>query len=344
MKRIITSILIFLIVILFPYSTAQAVGELQLNCKNAILYDRKYKRILFEKDAYTKVPNASTTKILTAIVVSENCNINEIAEVSQNAVNVMGSKVKFRKGDKISVNDLLNGMLLCSGNDAAIVLAEHISGSVESFCELMNKKAKVIGANNTNFLSPHGLDVENHYTTAYDLAIIADYALRNSYLANIFSKKVETIYINGNPRNIYTTNEMLSVYNGADGVKTGFTNDAGRCLVTSATNDSGRQLISVVLGCDTKNFRTQDSVKLLDYGFKEYEVVNVGKILPEKILIEVKKSKEKIYKLEINYLYEYPLTVKEKEKLYYIQSEMPEFIAPLDENTKILKYEIYTRK
>lgn len=340
-KKIIVSILSILFLTCLNSYKVYAKTDLQLNSKNAILYDRKYKRVLFEKDAYTKVPNASTTKILTAIVVIENCNVNDITEISQNAVNVIGSKVKFRKGDKVTINDLMKGMLLCSGNDAAIALAEHVSGTVESFCEIMNKKAKEIGAKNTNFLSPHGLDEEGHYSTAYDLAIIADYALNIPYLANIFSKKTETIYINNSPRNISTTNEMLHVYNGADGVKTGFTNDAGRCLVTSATNEDGWQLISVVLGCDTKNFRTQDSKKLLDYGFKNFSIINIGEILPKNISFEVEKSKEKMYKIDIKYEYYYPLTEDERKKVYYKQSELPKLIAPVFKNTELVTYKMY---
>lgn len=344
MKKIIVSTLIFIVLIIGSITEIHATTELQLNSRNAILYDRKYKRVLYEKDAYTKVPNASTTKMLTAIVVIENCDVNETAEIGQNAVNVIGSKVKFRKGDKVTVNDLMNGMLLCSGNDAAIALAEHVSGTVEKFCELMNNKAKEIGAKNTHFVSPHGLDEEGHYSTAYDLAIIAAYALNIPYLANIFAKKTETIYINGNPRNISTTNEMLYEYSGADGVKTGFTNDAGRCLVTSATNAEGWQLISVVLGCDTKNFRTQDSKKLLNYGFENFEIVDIGKILPEKVIFEVEKSIEKIYKVAVDYRFEYPITNEEKEKLSFKQTEIPDFVAPVPQNTEILTYEIYIRR
>lgn len=344
MKKIIVSILIILFFVTSGISSVYANAELNLNSKNAILYDRKYKRVLYEKDAYKKVPNASTTKMLTAIVVTENCDMNEIAEIGPNAVAVIGSKVKFRKGDKISVNDLMNGMLLCSGNDAAVALAEHVSGSVEEFCKLMNKKAKEIGAMNTNFVTPHGLDNDGHYSTAYDLAIIADYALNIPFLADIFAKKTETIYINGTPRNISTTNEMLYVYEKANGVKTGFTNNAGRCLVTSATNDNGWQLISVALGCDTKNLRTQDSKKLLDYGFNSFEIVNIGEILPKNVMFEVAKSKENIYKVDVNYHFEYPLTAEEKNKLFFKQTEIPELIAPLPANTELLKYEIYMRR
>ncbi len=234
------------------------------------------------------------------------------------------------------------------GNDAAIALAEHVSGSVEAFCELMNEKAKQIGAMNTHFITPHGLDNEGHYSTAYDLALLADYALNIPYLANIFQKKSATIFINGSPRNIFTTNEMLSVYEKADGVKTGFTNGAGRCLVTSATNDEGWQLISVVLGCDTKNQRTQDSKKLLDYGFENYQLVDIAKVLPKKFVFRVEKSLDGLYQVEINDSFIYPLRKEEKEKLHYAKvfscqntKEENLLVAPVLQGTKLAQYAIY---
>ena len=209
---------------------------------------------------------------------------------------------------------------------------------------MMNTKAKEIGAVNTNFLTPHGLDEEGHYSTAFDLALLADYALNIPYLANIFAKKSETIFINGSPRNISTTNEMLYGYNGANGVKTGFTNDAGRCLVTAATNSEGWQLISVVLGCDTKNFRTQDSRKILDYGFKNFKLVNIGDILPSCIVFEVEKSLDKMYKIEFFYEQMYPLKEEEFEKIHYKEEVKENMIAPIQKNSEIAKYSIYIRR
>lgn len=341
MKRIVIIGGILLILLIILCGKTYAMSDLSLNAKNAILIERKCKRVLYEKNAYERVPNASTTKMLTAIVVVENCDINEIVEIGQNAINVIGSKVRFRKGDKVTVNDLLNGMLLCSGNDAAVALAEHVAGSVDAFCEKMNEKAKEIGAYDTHFVTPHGLDEEEHYSTAYDLALIADYALNIPYLAKIFAKKTEMILINGMPREIHTTNEMLHVYGNADGVKTGFTNNAGRCLVTSATNENGWQLICVVLGCDTKNFRTQDSKKLLDYGFENFEFVNIAEILPKKIIMEVEKSIEQRYQIEINYNYLYPLTEEEKKKIHYEQTEILKMVAPVEQNTEIVQYTIF---
>lgn len=341
MKRVGMWVMLILWVMLG--SVCQATTDITLHARHAILWDCTSKRVLYEKAAYEEVPNASTTKILTAIVIVETCPLEEVVEIGPNAVKVTGSKVKFREGDTITVGDLLKGMLLCSGNDAAVALAEYRSGSVEAFCEEMNEKAQEIGAMHTHFVSPHGLDAEEHYSTAYDLALLADYALQIPELACIFDKTTETITISGVPRTIFTTNEMLYQYPNSNGVKTGYTGKAGRCLVTSAKNDDGWQLISVVLGCDTKNFRTQDSTKLLNYGFQNYHFVNIGNILPERVVFEVDKSQEKQYKVEVNYDYWYPMTTEEEELLHYEVGELPELLAPLPQNTEILQYTVWLR-
>lgn len=180
--------------------TVASNNKLILNSKNAILYDNTYDKILYEKNAYDRVANASTTKILTAIVAYENGNLEKIVTISQNAASTGGSGINLRTGDKISLNDLIKGLLIRSGNDAAVAIAEEIGGSVESFCKMMNKKAIEMGLKNTHFVTPHGLDKENHYSTAYDLAKMAEYLLNIEYLADIVKEKSVTIKINENSR------------------------------------------------------------------------------------------------------------------------------------------------
>ncbi len=255
--------------------------EPNLNSKIAVAYDRASGRIIWGKDENKKTAMASTTKIMTAIVAIENTNLDDIVEVSQKAAGTGGSRLKIKKGDKISMNDLLYGLMLVSGNDAAVAIAEHVGGSVEGFAELMNEKAMDLGLKNTHFVTPHGLDNPEHYTTAYELAQIADYALKNETFAKIVKTKNTTISINGYPKHLTNTNELLGVINGVTGVKTGFTNNAGRCLVTSI-NRNGFEIITVVLQADTKKFRTADSVKLIEYVYKNYEQVNLRNIVDEK--------------------------------------------------------------
>ena len=233
-----------------------------INARSAIVMDFDTGTVVFEKNAYVKRPMASTTKIMTAIVALENCSLDEDVKISGKAAHMGGSVMGIKENTTVKLSDLLHGMLICSGNDAAVAIAEHIGGSVEGFSELMNQKALDIGAFSTSFSNPHGLDAENHYTTAYDLAKITRYALKIKEFNEIVRKQV--FYYNG--RTIRSTNEMLVGYEGADGVKTGYTGLAGRCLVTSATKNDMR-FISVVLFCDTKNLRTSSSRLILDYCF-----------------------------------------------------------------------------
>lgn len=311
-----------------------------INARSAILYDLSYDRILYEKSPKQRRANASTTKMLTAIVAYENGNLEDVVTVSKKSATTGGSTIKLRTGDKITLSDLIKGLLVHSGNDAAVAIAEHIAGNEEEFAKLLNEKAEEIGAVDTHFVTPHGLDNENHYSTAFDLILISKKLLEIPFLANIVSQKSVEIKINGNTRILGTTNEMLSTYVGANGVKTGFTGDAGRCLVTSVTKDD-RRLICVVLGCDTKKDRTLDSIKLLDYGFKEYVVVDLSEYFRKTICIDVNKSDGKIYTLTKEIELKYPLKDSEISEIkvnYKIKNNLE---APLKEGTRVGISEIY---
>lgn len=239
---------------------------------SAVAMEYESGRVLYEKNARVKRYIASTTKIITAIVAIEKGNLNDTVTVSKRAAEIWGSNINLKEGEKIKLSDLLYGLMMRSGNDAAIAIAEHIGGSVENFAQMMNEKAKEIGAYDSNFKTPHGLDVEGHYSTAYDLALITRYAIQNPTFAKIVSTKQITI---GN-RVFENTNEMLGLYPGADGVKTGYTGLAGRCLVTSAKRNNMR-VISVVLYCQSRAKRAESSRIILDYSFnnfKKYTLVN----------------------------------------------------------------------
>lgn len=312
MKRIISLILI--ISILFPIycfadeenieeveeipelveATTNSAEEPNINSRSAIVFDRNSKEVIYGKDENTKKKMASTTKIMTCIVVLEKGELTDTVIVSKNAAGTGGSRVGLKTGDKATVQDLLYGLMLCSGNDAAVALAEHVGGSVEGFAELMNAKAKDLNLSNTNFVTPHGLDNENHYTTAYELAIMADYGLKNKTFRSIVGTKNITININGKPRNLNNTNELLGSVSGVYGVKTGFTNGANRCLVSSCKRDN-LDIITVVLGADTKKFRTQDSLKLINYAMNNYKDINVEKQINEEFEKWKKENKSSMY-------------------------------------------------
>ena len=288
---------------------------------------------------------SSTTKIMTAIVVIENTNLNNVVEISSKAAGIGGSRLKIKRGDKITVRDLLYGLMLRSGNDAAVALAEYVGGSVEGFAILMNKKAAEIGLENTNFVTPHGLDSEEHYTTAYELAILTDYALSNEIFVNIVRTKSCNININGYSRTISNTNELLGNLNGVYGVKTGFTNGAGRCLVT-AIKRNDLDIICIVLGADTKKIRTTDSVKLIEYTFsnfmnidmrtkiedefKNWKNINFGRINIEKGIKNGINLKLGEYNLE-----SYPIKNNTEEKVEIDIEAKLDLIAPVKAETKI---------
>jgi len=247
-----------------------------VNSRRYVIYDRNSGMAIYGKDENKQSAMASTTKILTGIVVLENCkNLDEEVIIDAKSAGVGGSRLGLKKDDRITVNDLLFGLLLKSGNDAATQLAVYTSGSIEEFANLMNRKAKELGLNNTHLVTPHGLDDPNHYTTPYELAKIADYALKNETFATIVKTKYATIRINGNPKEIKNTNELLcGDYEGVYGVKTGFTNNAGRCLVT-AVKRGDMDLIIVVLGADTRKDRANDTVKLVNYAFQNFKNINI---------------------------------------------------------------------
>lgn len=267
----------------FSFNNNFVLGnDLSINARSYIVLDRKSKKVLIGKNEYTKAKMASTTKIMTATIILENCNLDDIVTISKKSANTGGSRLGLKTNDKISVLNLLYGLLLCSGNDAAVALAEYCSGSIPEFCNLMNQKAIELGLTNSHFETPHGLDSDGHYTTAYELALITDYALKNSTFVKIVNTKNHTIQINNYPKNLSNTNELLGVLDGVYGVKTGFTNGANRCLVTACKRND-MDLICIVLGCDTKKFRGQDSTKLINYCFDNFEYVNIRNLLTHKL-------------------------------------------------------------
>lgn len=238
---------------------------LDLSAESAVLYEPISGRFLYEKNKDQKMPMASTTKIVSAITAIENGNLKDIVTTSKYAAAVEGSSVWLAEGEKQTLLDMLYGMMLSSGNDAAIAVSEHVGGNCDNFAKLMNQTAKIAGAENSNFQNPSGLDNENHYTTAADLAKITGYAMKNETFKTIVATKSHTMPWEGHEwdRKLKNHNKLLFQYDGCDGVKTGFTKKSGRCLVSSATRN-GVQLIAVTLK-DPDDWK--DHTALLDYGF-----------------------------------------------------------------------------
>ena len=331
--------------------TGNTTDEPKINSRAAVIYDRKSKKIIWGKSENEKRPMASTTKIMTAIIVLENANLDDIVTASKKAAGTGGSRLGLKTNDKITINNLLYGLLLVSGNDAAVALAEHVGGSIEGFAQKMNDKAKELGLENTNFITPHGLDMPDHYTTAFELAKLTDYALNIEKFANIVNTKSITISINGNSKTLNNTNELLGNLNGVNGVKTGFTNGANRCLVTSI-NRNGMNIITVVLGADTKNDRTKDSVKLIEYAYENYEIYNLQEIINEKFeewrninenRIKIIKGKKDIIKTKLEEIDNYYIPIKklDKDKINVKIFNISEFNAPVNKNDYVGKLCVY---
>ncbi|KHO62186.1 D-Ala-D-Ala carboxypeptidase [Thermoanaerobacter sp. YS13] len=275
-------ILIFLIVLFIVIGQITPIYAItqkpEIVGPTAVLMDFTTGQVLYDKNMHKRMYPASTTKILTAIIAIERGNLNDIVTASDNVTKIDGNSIYLSPGEKLTLEQLLYAIMLESANDAAIAIAEYIGGSVENFAKIMNEKAKEIGAHDSHFVNPNGLPDENHYSTPYDMALIARYAMQNPE----FRKIVTTIHYQIPPtnkfekvRDLWLSNRLIKPssfhYEGADGVKTGYTVAAGQVLVASATRD-GHRLISVIMGDQGTNIWT-DTIKLLDYGFQNFTLV-----------------------------------------------------------------------
>ncbi|WP_227767301.1 D-alanyl-D-alanine carboxypeptidase family protein [Zhaonella formicivorans] len=248
---------------------AWAIQEPQINGESAILLEMTSGQVIWAKNEHVKRAPASTTKILTALIALEKGKLDDLVTVSEEAVRVEGTRVYLVAGEKQSLENLLYAMLLNSANDAAYAIAEYIGGNVENFTRMMNKKAQELGAVNSNFVTPNGLDAEGHYTTAYDLALIARAAMENPKFREIVATKTRKWHGAEWESTLINQNDLLSTYEGTIGVKTGYTSQAKNCLV-SAARRNGDTYLAVVLGSQTKSSVISDSKKLLDYAFENY--------------------------------------------------------------------------
>ena len=328
-----------------------------LSCQYAVAIDAKSGLVLYNKNMDERMYPASMTKVMTVIVALEMMkDTSTTTVITQSDIDTVWEtgaySANFEVGEVVTYEDLLYGAILPSGADATRALANNLCGSQEAFVAIMNELAGELGLKDTHFVTPHGLDEDEHYTTAYELAKIADYALNIEEIAKIVKTKVYTININGYSKNIKNTNELLGYLEGVYGVKTGFTNGANRCLVTSVKRGE-MNVICVVLGADTKKDRTQDSIKLIEYSFSNYQMVDLKFMIEDEFDTLVDKAKFSIVKginnnLTID-LEEFDITLypvhKEDIKDIKIETELREnLIAPVYKNDKIRKSYIKNRR
>lgn len=274
------SVLIFLL----PISKSFAESKLDIDAKSAILIDSSSGEIIYEKKAHERLHPASITKIMVLLLSIESIEKNEInledeVTISANAAGMGGSQIYLEEGEVQSVEELLTAICLRSANDASVAMAEYISGSEESFINKMNERAKELGMKNTSFKNATGLHAENHYTSAYDISIMARELLKYPKIhewLTIWMKEMKVGKDKEIVQGLVNTNRLIKEYEGANGIKTGSTQDAGFCLAASAERGN-LKLISVVLGCETSKIRFDESKKLLDYGFSNYDSVTIGR-------------------------------------------------------------------
>ena len=329
-KVIIFLIITFIIVLSVPKTFAESSSA-----QSAILMEKTSQRVLWEKNAHQKLPIASTTKIVTALTVLKNCdNLEKVVKIDKRAVGIEGSSIYLRENESYTVKQLLYGLMLQSGNDCAVQLALTVGESVENFAKLMNETAQNCGAYESNFVNPHGLHNENHYSTAYDLAKITSVSLQNETFSQIVKSKVAEVCLD-NPHKIYNKNKLLKNWEFADGVKTGFTKKAGRCFVGSATKNN-MQLVAVVLNCGPM---FEESQRLMTYGFENWSLET---IVPKNKLCGSRYSTKREYFICQN-SFSYPLTQKE------MNSISKEIVLPNDNQDGVLnvylgKHLIFSQK
>lgn len=339
-------IIFFLVFFIFLTNIAFAADNTipNVDAQSAILMDYKTGRVLFAKNEYEPLAMASTTKIMTAILAIENGNLEDTVKVSKNATKAPPVKMFLKENEEIKLKELLYALMLQSSNDAAVAIAEHISGDVETFCNAMTNKAKEIGTKDTVFRTPNGLDSLDHHSTAYDMALITRYALNNKEFMDIINTRQISFKTNLSSYNITNKNRLLSEFDGANGVKTGYTGKAGHCFVGSATQND-MTLISVVLasgwGEKGKQQKWIDTKNILNYGFKNF---SYEKVLSKEDCLETISIK-KGTKDNISLYYEndisLPISKDEKENISIKLDYIKTLAAPVQKDQKVGVANIY---
>lgn len=312
--------------------------------KASVVIESSTKRVLYENNKDAQLAMASTTKIMTALITLEHCsNLEENVNIDNRAVGIEGTSIYLKKGETLTVKELLYGLMLASGNDASMALAYHVGkGNLNTFVELMNKKVEELNLTNTSFANPHGLDAENHYTSAYDLAIITSEAMKNKVFKDIVSTPFMQITGHKDVGNRFLRNKqrLLKTLNGCTGVKSGFTDNAGRCLVTSCERD-GMELICVVLNC--KNM-FEESEKLINDAFVEYKMTEI--LEPYNYITDVKVNEGTVERIKVFLMKGFKYPLKEEERtLINIEKDLPDILdAPLEKEQIIGKIRVFFDK
>lgn len=334
---------ILFIMLLFEIVYASEI-DLAKNAKSAILVESTTGKIIFEKNKDEKRSPASMTKIMTLLLTMEsidsgNLSFSDKVNVSKNASGMGGTQIFIEEGSSVDVLTLVKGISIASANDAAVAIAEKIGGTEEVFVNMMNDKARELGCKNTNFMNPHGLDEEGHYTTAYDLSLIARELLKHEDILEFTSTYEDYIDVAGENHWLVNTNKLVRFYEGIDGLKTGYTDKAKYCL-TATMKRNDMRLLSIVMGEDTKDNRNNDTISMMEYGYSQYgisKIHNNGDKLGS-IVIDNAKNKNVDYYIGSDVSI---ITTKESKNIdYKTDIKLFDLKAPLKKNSIIGKYEL----
>lgn len=309
--------------------------------ESAILIETTTGKVLYEKEADLEKAPASMTKIMSMILIMDsihngNITLNDDVVISENASSMGGSQVYLNTGETYKVKELLKSIAIASANDAVVAMSEKVAGSTEKFVEMMNKKCKELGCTHTNFVNPHGLDAEGHYSSARDMALMGNYLVSN-YPEILDYTSIYEDYLqrpDGSNTWLVNTNKLVRFYNDVDGLKTGFTSTAGYCLTSTAKKNNMR-LVGVVMGVDSPDNRTSDTVKMLNYGFNSYKLSTIyekDKIIDE---VRVEKGKKDSVKIVLKNNATELLNINDKNKNYTINVKIDKIEAPIKKGDKV---------
>lgn len=336
-----------LILILFLMDIKAQEIDIAKNAKSAILVETTTGKIIYEKNKDEKRSPASMTKMMTLLLTMEslengNIKLEDEVNISKNASSMGGTQIFIEEGSKVKLETLIKGIGIASANDAAVAVAEYVGGTLDNFVKMMNDKAKELGCKNTSFKNPHGLDEEGHYTTAYDLSLVARELLKYPYVLKITSTYEDYIEVSGENHWLVNTNKLIRFYSGIDGLKTGYTDKALYCL-TATMEKNNMRLVSIVMGEDSKESRNTDTISMMEYGFSMYGSESIIKKdkFEESMIIDNAMNREVKYYLDkdVNII----VNKNVKDVKYDIEKELYDVKAPLKKNEKVgnlkLKYD-----
>ena len=320
MKKLIVFLLLILCIPFFVYAAETVANETTLaeNAKSAILIEQSTGKVIFEKNSHEKIPPASMTKMMSLLLIMESIDNGKIklsdkVSVSKNASSMGGSQILLEEGEEMSVEDLLKGISIASGNDAVVALAEYIGGTEDNFVKMMNNKARTLGLNDTKFKNCHGLDDKDHYSSAYDMSMIARELLNHKKVLD-YTSVYETYLRENTDRKIWlvNTNKLVKFKKGVDGLKTGYTKEAGYCLTATMKKDNMR-VIATVMGEDSIDNRNSEVSSMLDYAYSTYRMKKY--ISKNKVVKRINNSKIKSKKIEIVPSHDINILIKTNENI-----------------------------